>query len=182
MYRKCVTEISTEHQRQISESLLALMEKIPFEDITVTQLCQTAGISRRIFYHLFSGKTGALHALVDNKILDIGRYAGDARNDSVRFFRYWKEQKALLDVLSENGMSGLLLERMIALVLEEDYDVLYWLERNGWHGSSSEVVVFGLSGLIGLIYSWYHTGYRRTPEEMAALAEQLMRPYLTSPL
>lgn len=179
MYRKCVTEISVRHQQQISETLLTLMEKLPYEDITVTQLCQSAGISRRIFYHLFSSKQGALHALVDNKILDIGRHDGDPRNAPVRFFRYWKEQKTLLDALSANRMSGLLLERMIALVLEEDYDVIYWLERNGWHGSSKEVIVFSVSGLIGLIYSWYHTGYRRTPEEMAALAEQLMRPYLT---
>jgi len=179
MYRKCVTEISVQHQQQLSEALLTLMGKIPYEDITVTQLCQTAGISRRIFYHLFSGKTGALHALVDNKILDIGRHADDAGNASVRFFRYWKEQKVLLDVLSANGKSGLLLERMITLVLEEDYDVIYWLERNGWHGSSKEVIVFSLSGIMGLVYSWYHTGYRRTPEEMAALTEQLTRPYLT---
>ena len=178
MYRKCVTEISVQHQQQLSEALLTLMGKIPYEDITVTQLCQTAGISRRIFYHLFSSKQGALHALVDNKILDIGRHAGDVGNTSVRFFRYWKEQKALLDVLSANGMSGLLLERMVVRVLSEDFDVIYWLERNGWHGSSNEVIIFSLSGIMGLVYSWYHTGYRRTPEEMAALAEQLMRPYL----
>ena len=178
MYRKCVTEVSVENQRKITESLLLLMTRIPFEDITVTQLCQTAGVTRRVFYHLFSSKQGALHALVDNKILAIGSGHPEEGRDTVQFFHYWKEQKTLLDVLGANGMSSLLLERMIVSVLAEDYDVIYRLEQSGWKGSSQEVIVFGLSGLMGLVYSWYHSGYRRPVEEMATLARQLMQPYL----
>lgn len=178
MYRKCTTEISVLHQKQITESLLELMQKMPCEDITVTQLCQAAGVSRRIFYHLFSNKTGALHALVDHKILAIESYGRDIQNDALRFFCYWKEQKGLLDALRENGMSGLLLERMINSVLTEDHDVLYWLQRNGWSNNSREIVIFGLSGLMGLVYSWYCNDFRQDPEEMAALVEQLLRPIL----
>ena len=178
MYRKCVTEVSVENQRKITESLLLLMARIPFEDITVTQLCQAAGVTRRVFYHLFSSKQGALHSLVDNKILAIGSGHPEEGRDTVQFFHYWKEQKTLLDVLRANGMSSLLLERMIVSVLAEDYDVIYRLEQSGWKGSSQEVIVFGLSGLMGLIYSWYYSGFRRPPEEMAALARQLMQPYL----
>lgn len=177
MYRKCATEISALHQRQVTDSLLELMQKMPFEDITVTQLCQSAGVTRRIFYHLFSNKAGALHALVDHKILDIGSYGRDIPNESLRFFRYWKEQRAFLDVLAENGMSGLLLERMIRNVLEEDYDILYLLRRNGWGDNSQAVIIFGLSGLMGLLYSWQYSGYRQEPEEMAALIEQLLLPF-----
>ena len=177
MYRKCATEISVQHQRQVAEALLELMQKMPYEDITVTQLCQTAGVTRRIFYHLFSNKTGALHALVDHKILDIETYGRDIPNDTLRFFRYWKEQKTFLDALGENGMSGLLLERMVARVLAEDYDVRYWLRRHGWTDNSKEVIIFGLTGLMGLVYSWYYSGYQRQPEEMAALMEQISRSF-----
>lgn len=178
MYRKCVTEISVQHQKQITESLLELMQKIPYEDIAVTQLCQAAGVSRRIFYHLFSNKTGALHALVDHKILAIESYGREIRNEALRFLRYWKDQKVFLDVLRENEMSGLLLERMINSVLTEDYDVLYWLKRNGWPNNSREIVTFGLSGLMGLVYSWYYSDYQQDPEEMAALVERILRPLL----
>lgn len=178
MYRKCITEISVLHQKQVEEALLALMQKMPYEDISVTQLCQYAGVSRRVFYHLFSNKTGALHALVDHKILDIGSYGRELPDESLRFFRYWQEQKVFLDALEENGKSGLLLERMLSIVLTEDYDVLYWLQRNGWTKGSKELIIFGLSGLMGLIYSWHYGGYRQSPEEMAALIGKLVRPYL----
>ena len=75
-------------------------------------------------------------------------------------------------------MSGLLLERMINSVLTEDYDVLYWLKRNGWPNNSREIVTFGLSGLMGLVYSWYYSDYQQDPEEMAALVERILRPLL----
>lgn len=178
MYRKCATEISALHQKQVTESLLGLMQKMPYENITVTQLCQAAGITRRVFYHLFSSKTGALYALVDHKILAIESFGTDVPDETLRFFRYWKEQKALLDVLQENGMSGLLLERMVNSVLTEDRDIQYWLQRNGWPDNSQELIIFGLTGLMGLVYSWYYTGYRREPEELAALVDQIIRPHL----
>ena len=92
-YRTCVTEKSAVQQKQITESLLLLMQSKPFSEITVTQLCQHANISRRTFYYLFSNLTGALYALIDRKSLE------------------------------KNGMSGLLLERMILRVLQEDHDV-----------------------------------------------------------
>lgn len=177
MYRKCATEISAQNQKQVTESLLALMRKMPYEDITVTQLCQNAGVSRRVFYHLFSNKLGALHALVDHKILDIESYRNELPDDTLRFFLYWKDQKDFLDALSENGLTGLLLERMISKVLEEDYDILYLLRRNGWADNSQEVIIFGLSGLVGLVYSWYFSGFRQDTEELAVLVDKLLHPF-----
>lgn len=177
MYRKCATEISALHQKQVTHSLLQLMQKMPYADITVTQLCQTAGITRRVFYHLFSNKTGALHALVDHTILDIEGYGGDIPDELLRFFCYWKEQRAFLDALAENEMSGLLLERMINNVFTEDYDVRYWLRRSGWSENSKEVIIFSLSGLVGLVYSWYYSGFAQKPEELAALVEQMLHPF-----
>lgn len=177
MYRKCVTEASVQHQKQIEESLLQLMGKLPYDEITVTQLCQAAGVTRRVFYHLFSNKTGALYALIDHSILNIDSYRRDIPSDALRFFCYWKDQEALLDALSENGISGLLLERMIESVMNEDYDVRYWLKARGWE-NETDILIFYLTGFMGLVHRWYYSGFRESPEEMAALMEKL----LTRPL
>lgn len=175
LYRKCVTEKTAIQQKQITESLLELMQVKPFSEITVTQLCQHAGVSRRIFYYLFSNITGALYALVDRKILEVKIYE---KNEIVDFFKYWKDQAILLNALDQNGVSGLLLERMIASVLQEDYDVHNWLQSHGWKDNSRDLIVFGFTGIMGLVYSWHYSGYQRKPEEMAALVENLMAPYL----
>ena len=173
MYRKCTTEISALHQKQITDSLLELMQKVPYEDITVTALCEASGISRRIFYHLFNSKTGALYALIDHTIQGIESYRPDIAWETLRAFLYWKDQKQLLDVLRENQLNGLLLERMIDCVMQEGFDVRYWLKLRGWE-TEKDIVVFYLSGFMGVIYRWYYSGFRESPEEMTALLEKIM--------
>jgi len=176
MYRKCTTEVSVQNQRKVTAGLLELMQKMPYEDITVTRLCQVSGVTRRVFYHLFSNKTGALYALIDHRVLAFESAGTDISDEVLQFFRYWREQKAFLDVLWENGMSGLLLERMIGRVLEEDFDVRYWLRNNGWASDDKEAIIFGFTGLMGLVYSWHHTDYSQTPEEMAAVVKKMLYP------
>lgn len=176
LYRKCITEKTAIQQKQITESLLQLMQIKPFSEITVTQLCQHAGVSRRTFYYLFTNISGALYALIDRKILEVEICE---RNGIVQFFKYWKEQKVLLDTLEKNAMSGLLLERMITRVLREDYDVYNWLQNHGWKNNSRDLIVFGFTGLMGLVFSWYYSGYDRKPEEMASFVENMMAPYLS---
>ena len=173
MYRKCVTEVSVQHQRQIEDALLELMQKVPFEDISVTQVCDLAGVSRRVFYHLFNNKTGALYALIDHTVLGIEGYRTDLKRQALRFFLYWREQKRLLDALQNNKLSGILLERMIDSVLREDYDILYWLKSMAWKDEKS-IVIFLLTGTMGLVYTWYYSGFEKSPEEMSALLVRIM--------
>lgn len=180
MYRKCVTEISVQHQKQVEEALLMLMQQMPLSEITVTHLCRESGVSRRIFYHLFSNKTGALYALIDHYILDMGSSFLDVEDQALRFFLYWKQQKKFLDALCSNDFLGLLLERMILNVLSEDYDLLYWLRSNGWK-QEKDVLIFNLSGVMGMVCSWYYSGYEKSPEEMAALITHMMTHPLASP-
>lgn len=177
MYRKCVTDRSVRHQHQAEAALLELMRKRPYESITVTQLCQAAGISRRVFYHLFNNKTGALYALLDHRILESESYGPDIRDEALRFFCFWRDQRALLDALQENQLTGLLLERIMSRILDEDYDVRRWLRENGWE-NEKDIIVFHMTGSMGLIYRWYYSGFRESPEEMALLLKRIV----TTPL
>ena len=157
MYRNCVTEISVQHQKQVEEALLELMQKLPYEDITVTQLCQTANLSRRVFYHLFNSKAGALHALLDHTILNMESWHPEIRDDALR----------------DNQMTGLLLERMLESVMNESYDLRSWLKRNGW-SREKDIIIFHLSGIMGLVFRWYYSGFQESPEEMATLIRKIM--------
>lgn len=177
MYRKCVTEVSVRHQRQVEQALLELMQMMPYERISVTQLCQAAGVTRRVFYHLFNNKTGALYAMIDHIILESESYDSHTRDEALRLFRYWQDHRHLLDALHENQLTGVLLERMIENVMNEDYDLRYWLKANGWE-REKDVILFHLSGVMGLVYRWYYSGFRESPEEMASLLKKIM----TTPL
>jgi AcrR family transcriptional regulator len=99
MYRKCSTEVSVQNQRIVTAALVKLMQETAYEEITVSSLCQCAGITRRIFYHLFSNKTDALYALIDHVILGIEGYRLDVPDETLRFFLYWREQEAFFNAL-----------------------------------------------------------------------------------
>lgn len=168
MYRKCATEHSARNQRTFENALLELMLKMPYEDITVT------GISRRIFYHLFSGKQDALYSLIDHRTLDIESYRTDLSDMALRFFLYWQSQKALLDALRRHGLWSILLERMVGSILREDYDVWRWLRVDAPE-NRGEILIFNLSGIMGLVFRWHDAGFDKSPEQMAALIAQLMK-------
>ena len=174
MYRKCATERSAQNQRRLENALLELMLKMPYEDISVTRLCEEAGISRRVFYHLFSGKEGILHGLIDHRILDIESYRTDLSDQTIRFFLYWRSQEKLLDALRQNQRWSMLLERMLTSVLQEDYDVRHWLRAEDPE-NRQDILVFNLSGIMGLVFRWHESGFRKSPERMCALIGELMK-------
>ena len=174
MYRKCATERSARNQRQLENALLELMLKMPYGEITVTQICETAGNSRRTFYHLFGSKQDALYGLVDHRILDMESFRTDLPDQALRMFLYWKTQKQLLDAMRQNQMWSILLERMVGSVLREGYDVWHWLQAEDPE-NRQDILVFNLSGVMGLVFSWHASGFQKSPEQMAALIGSLMK-------
>lgn len=43
-------------QRQIAEAMMRLIQEKPYQQITISELCKAAGISRQTFYSLFSSR------------------------------------------------------------------------------------------------------------------------------
>ena len=55
-----------QNRRKIEKALLELMKRTPFEEITVSSVCQRAGISRTAFYHHYSKLDDVLLAAYEN--------------------------------------------------------------------------------------------------------------------
>lgn len=184
MYTSCITEKATEKQRRFQTALLEALRHQAYEEITVTSLCAAAGLSRKTFYRLFGCKDDVLSALIDTAILECRNGAGPEASvtESLEvLFRYWKDQAPLLDALDRNHMSAMLTERSVLQFFEEGADATRYL---AWDDPASrqEQTVFFLSGVLGVIIYWHHTGYRRSVEEMAAIAARVLtNPVLATP-
>lgn len=181
MYKHCTTEKAALQQRRIEECLLTVMQDKPYGEITVSSLCEQTELSRKTFYRLFESKQDVLYSLIDRIIRDYIRYrlpqnraTPAVPQDLLSFYCYWLEQRPLLDALSKNGISPTLYERCVRHVMEEDTDILLQLGANLGQMSNQETVTFYLSGLLTLVVAWHHNGYRKTPEEMAALTHRLL--------
>lgn len=183
MYRSCKTESAAKRQRELEQGFMELLCKRRYDDITVSQLCQHLQIPRRVFYRYFSGKDGALYALIDHTIDDFylqpqgkEKRAGTALGDLELFFHFWHSRKPLLDALQRSGKSGLLVEQVNAFALREG------MMPRQFKNLSAQVqgiaMAFVLCGLMSMILQWHRTGFALSPEEMSRLATNL----LTKPL
>ena len=178
MYKKCVTEQSARRQRQLEAGLLAAMKTQQYEDITVSDLCDSLNIPRKSFYRYFSSKDGALFALIDHTMMDFtGEFFSSelpANIDTLeRFFSFWRSQSSLLDSLRRSHLSGILVQRCIIKATEEDL-VAKQLFRHHEKYSELYVVNFLVSGLISLVLQWHTTGFQETPRQLAVIAAKLL--------
>ena len=181
MYKICRTEQSLARQRHLEQGLLALMERSRYDEISVSDLCRHMNLPRKAFYRYFSGKDGALYALIDHTIgefftLPPSVPRGTALGDLDLFFAFWQKNSRLLEVLQKNGLSGILVERANNFALKEG---LFPRHMKSWHTQQQNLALsFAISGLMSMVFRWHNQGYLLTPGEMTALATQM----LTQPL
>lgn len=184
MYKVCRTEQSARRQRELELVLLQMMLKRRYEDLSVSDLCESMQIPRKSFYRYFASKDGALFSLIDHTIGDFFQYPAiekqgksDAAFDLERFFVFWYERKDLLDALQRSNLSGILVARASAFTMQEGY-----LPRQFKRMSSEAqgmVMAFTVSGLMAMLFSWHRQGFRVTPGEMAKMAiEMLTKPMI----
>ena len=109
-------KIAARSRQKLMDALLTVMERYDYREITVTQLAQEAGLSRKTFYRLFSHKDEILSLLFEKlfgecfsriKAMDLHHYW-----DVVQvYFDFWEERKDLLFLLQKNGLLPRVFER-----------------------------------------------------------------------
>lgn len=164
MYKECKTLKSCERQKKFEQTLIKMMEEKPFEEITVSALCKKMGAPRKAFYRYFDGIEDVLNALLDEILLSAFLHI-EVRVELEKFFRYWKEQKILLDILEKNGLSQKMVDRSFALALSsERLEVL----------SGTDMKYAGyVSAILTMVIMWHHSGMRQSVEEMKMLVLEM---------
>ena len=180
MYKLCKTEQSALRQRQLEEGLLQAMDYKRYEDITISDLCQQMGIPRKSFYRYFSGKDGALHALLDHTLMEFQAFdaatSGDLRTverDLEKFFLFWQSKRYLLDALKRSDLSGVLIERAIAYAISDEVFPARFLPGES-RRTQNHIVTFAVCGLLSMILQWHTDGFRESPRELGQVACRML--------
>ena len=178
MYKLCKTEQSAQRQRELENGLLEAMLVKRYEDISISDLCDTLQVPRKSFYRYFSSKEGALYALIDHTLMD---FTGEVFKPDItaamdtleHFFLFWRERRLLLTALERSGLSPILMARCLYYSMQEDIVTSkIMLLHSGL--KKDYVVMFMITGLISLVLQWHHDDYRDTPRQMAVTAAHLM--------
>ena len=104
-------------QRQIAVAMMALLGEKPFSQITISELCKAAGISRQTFYTLFTSRENVMVFTLQAQYCDgpeisipeHGRGEGSALQWLCRgYSEYMLRNRALIKLLVDNRIDYLL--------------------------------------------------------------------------
>lgn len=184
MYKICIMEDSSKRQRELEKGFLSILKAQSYDDLSISDVCRQLNVSRKCFYRYFSGKEGALTALLDHTLMDFESVSYSTDMDAVssaeileQFFSFWESQKPLLDILKRDGLSMFLYQRALELSTQESsiFSQFMPARRSHLHKQRNQFIV---CGMMTMMISWHHGGYQPPISQMVQSARQL----LTQPL
>ena len=172
MAKRCTTEKTALRQRWIESGLLELMQERKFEDITVTDLCGHLSLSRRSFYRYFGDMEDVLDSLLHHVFLDMAITNAQLTISALEdYYAFWHRQRPLLNALAHSGMHGKLTQYALKYADEESLKKHLSGEDPDL---TREMNLFVISGLSALLISWHADGFRKSPRQMAQIAQRML--------
>ena len=164
-------------QAQIYSALMKLLQTKPYRKITISQVCDSAGVSRPTFYKNFD----SMDAVVRFRLLQLKKNyyrshsrSGDARTRLTDFFAFMQSNREI-DLLLAKGRLFPIFEEIV----REDCRAQL---TSGKEQTSDSAVLAYLPGylsaaVVSLLRKWIESGYDQTPERTGELASKLIDGY-----
>ncbi len=163
----------------ISFALVQLMWKKDYENITIKELCEKAGVSRMSFYRYYDNKEDIFIDFCDERFEEF--YETYLNTTSIRFedfilnlFTFFKKYNRHLIILRRAGKQQILLAQFNNyfkyLVSKSNSTVILMQSKNPVLGP----LLAG--GIYNVLMDWLDDGMEKTPEEMTKLI--LSVPYM----
>lgn len=175
MYKKQTNKTALQSQRMITDALLELMEQLPFARITVTQICDKAGVGRKTFYRNFELKEDVIEFRLDElcAVYEQGLLGIPLEERLGYHFGFLKEHAALLVSLNRNGLSSMINAKFSRFMPET---MPLWSEDPVQQQYLSEYISAGIDAIMT---RWIIRNFQESLEEILALARRAqsgMRP------
>lgn len=165
---------------KIADSLKKLMETMPFEKITISDITNNCSIHRQTFYYHFQDRYELLDWLLYNEIIYPLITDFNLETMFQKFYNtfetMYKNKKFYQNALKVNTSD---LSRYISKVATEEFTkVMKEIgNRNGIVADDNESLMisefFGY-GMSGVVFNWATKGMKETPAEMTSRIEKLV--------
>lgn len=166
-------------KKWMEESLIALMREKPYSAITIKEITDTAGLSRRTFYRNFDTKDDILvghfnviwddyrQALLNESQLDLPTIARV-------FFTVMQDHLSFLSLLNHQGLTSLILSKVDEL-LPEDFQQSKGQTIDLPQESIAYGLAFSTGGFMRILIKWLDEGAEKSPDEMAGLVSDFIK-------
>ena len=160
------------------KSFLELLATRPVSDITVIEICENAGVSRKTFYKYYSDQFALLAGMQEDLIADYrDRLAGQDANIfqiAPALIRFVDANRVLMKAIFSNRGEGNAID-----FIQDDLFARY---RTDWETANPTMApenvealfYFVVSGLVGLVRHWLYDRPEMDVEQVIAQADALM--------
>ena len=179
MYKSCKTDISAQRQKHIAQCLLDMIAKESYEDVTITDLCQQAGVPRNTFYRYFANKEAVLRYLLENSLREVllkvvQTYHTSQEREMIyhiaNWLRFYKEQERVW-ALFDDKLHGILIGQVVA----HYGSLLDPINKLDFRNQQTKGIIFYAYGMQGILDVWRHFGYEQSEEEVAVQLYNIIR-------
>lgn len=147
----------------LTSSMLALLEEKPIEEISISELCDMAGVGRTSFYRNYENKEAIVKAYIEHQFQEwVNKWKASpdlAVREIVRIvFSHFEVNRKFYSLINERGLVYLMKDIILDLCgfdPEQEMAAAY---------SSAYVGFF----LYGWIEVWFRRGMKDTTEELIA--------------
>jgi len=148
----------------IASSLLNLMKKYSFDEITVSEICYNANVARPTYYNYVSGKHGKEELLAFKISREFDEYAKTHPSDpdgGERIFEFVYDNKEVFRLLHKNDLNNVIIDFLYHVCkISHESKMLGIME-----GYIEYYVAFSY---LGTMTYWDMNDYKQTPDEISS--------------
>lgn len=159
-------------KEKLSNALVELLKENEFSDISPAWICEKAGINRSTFYRNYRNTT-ELKEEMEKKILEGVTWSQKefdvvySRASILHQLNYLQEKKDTFWALSCSSFKESIFEKVSRKLITEAQSQYEFHKDMISRSEYDRNCVFYISGMVGLILSWYENGMKQPPEEIA---------------
>lgn len=181
------TDINLRRRHEFEDTLLELLQEMPYENITVKDLAERRHFVRKTFYHYFPSKQACLESLTDRMILECNISALQLLPQDATLLQgyrqrlqYWIDHRDFLEAILRNKLDAFFLERFAVYIRNEEQAVQQGLQTDAV-ACDEDILFFYTFGQILLLLKWCNDGFVLSVEEMAQKYFRLLHEPLLPP-
>lgn len=170
-------------KRQLRLALTTLLQEKPIKDITVREIAEIVDINRGTFYLHYRDVYDMLEQ-IENEIFEEFNILVNSQEiieitDKPlpilnNIFTYFTDNADMAIALMGPNGDHAFIDKLKNLVKNKCFHDLMKVYNTNKTQNFEYFYAFIVSGCIGLFQNWLETGMNKSPEEMAALAEQMI--------
>lgn len=163
----------------ISEALIRLMEQKEYDEITVTQICQMAGVSRMTYYRNYSNKreifSDYMKMIVD-EFVQVQKSKGLQQRSYEMIlagFLYFRSYQRFIECLHQANLSSILQDGI-------NYYIDQYVLQAGEDVMRKYHLYYYSGALFNIYTEWMRTGMHEDVQDLAKIVyEHVKREYQT---